>query len=53
MNSIKSYITIACIVLSGLIIGQQDSNSFRVPDGRTISTETLNKYVEEAAKWTL
>lgn len=47
MNTLKSYIIIALLTLSGLIHGQQNSNFIRVPDGRTISTKALNQYIEK------
>lgn len=48
MNNIKSYIIIAVMTLSTLVYGQGNSGSIRVPDGRSISTETLNQYIKQA-----
>ncbi len=36
------------MTLSALVYGQGNSESIRVPDGRTISTTTLNQYIEQA-----
>ncbi|EDP71013.1 beta-lactamase [Flavobacteriales bacterium ALC-1] len=47
MNQVKLYIIILFITIYGTIIGQNNLKSVRIPDGRMISTSTLNDYIKK------
>lgn len=48
MNRTKSYIIIVLLQFSITVLGQDDSDRIRVPDGRSISAGILNQYIEKA-----
>ncbi|RNC88342.1 MAG: class A beta-lactamase-related serine hydrolase [Winogradskyella sp.] len=48
MNTLKSYLIISALTLTSLVYGQKNSNLIEVPDGRTISAETLNQHISKA-----
>ncbi len=47
MKHIKPYILIVLLMLSVSFFGQHNSESIRFPDGRTISIENLNTYIQK------